>query len=163
MKIWLARKWKWNICVVLCSFICLSGAAVMAEEEALKAAKIFFESFVEGGENVEPNIVDYFADDAKIIAIRQVGDNEPQRIVTNGRRHKEYLRRAFKRAKIKKLTGKKGSSFSDVFYAMEGECVRISALRHSEFRRTETLYSLLVCQDSQGEWRIMEEINEIKE
>lgn len=143
------------------SLAVLAGGPVFAEE-LMDSAGAFFKKYVDGGNQASAAIINYFADDARIVAVRHLPEGGTVRIETTGEEHKKLLKKTRLRARVSKISMQALTTFSDVAYTLEDGCVRITAVRHVSPRQTMTPYSLLICRKDGREWRIKEEIMEIQ-
>ena len=145
------------------AFLLVAACGGVCADELLDSAEAFFKSYVDGGNKAASFIVDYISDDARIVTLRHTREGETYRIETTGVKHKKFLKKMRLHARVSKITSRTVTSFSDITYKPEDGCVRITASRHVEPKGTVTPYSLLVCKDEGNEWRIKEELVEIKE
>ena len=149
--------------IVFPAFLAVTACGWLFADERMDSAEAFFKSYVDGGNNADPMIIDYFADDARIIAVRHPLEGESVRVGSTGARHKIFLKKMLLHARVSKAMTRAVTTFSDVAYNPEEGCVRITALRHVAPKNATTPYSLLICKDDSNEWRIQEELMEIKE
>jgi len=52
------------------------------------------------------------------------------------------------------------NTYSDVTFTVDGDRVRVKAVRYSNLKHYESPLELLVGPDEEGEWKILEEISE---
>lgn len=155
------KRGLWVI-AILAFLAAMAGGGAFADE-LMTSAEAFFKSYVDGGNHADSDIIDYFADDARILAVRHLRDGGTARIGTTGEKHKEYLKKTRRRARMSKVAMGTLTTFSDVAYNLEEGCVRITASRHVSPAQMTTPYSLLICRDGNKQWRIQEEIIETEE
>ncbi|HPB68029.1 MAG TPA: hypothetical protein PLT76_03385 [Candidatus Omnitrophota bacterium] len=151
-----------RIIVLWASLAVWAGGAVFADE-LMDSAEAFFKSYVDGGNQASASVVNYFADDARIIAVRHLPEGGTVRIETTGEKHKKMLRKTRLRARASKISMQALTTFSDIAYDLEDGCVRVTAVRHVSPRQTTTPYSLLICRKDDKDWCIKEEIIELKQ
>jgi len=77
-----------RIIVLWASLAVWAGGAVFADE-LMDSAEAFFKSYVDGGNQASASVVNYFADDARIIAVRHLPEGGTVRIETTGEKHKK--------------------------------------------------------------------------
>ncbi len=149
--------------IVLWASLAVWGGGAAFADELMDSAEAFFKSYVDGGNQASASIVNYFADDARIVAVRHLPEGGTVRIETTGEKHKKMLRKTRLRARASKVSMQALTTFSDVAYNLENGCVRITAVRHVSPRQTTTPYSLLICRKDGKDWSIKEEIIELKQ
>ncbi|MFA5260320.1 MAG: hypothetical protein WC450_03735, partial [Candidatus Omnitrophota bacterium] len=133
--------------IVFWAFLAVTAGGGVAADELLDSAGAFFKSYVDGGNRADLYIIDYFADDARIVAVRHLREGGTAKIGTTGEKHKKFLMKMRRHARAIKTTTQTLTTFSDVAYNLENGCVRITALRHVTPKETTTPYSLLICKN----------------
>ncbi len=148
-----------SILITILLLVVLFDHTIFAESKpSIESAKLFFEHFVAMGDEFNSEVADFYSDDAKITSIRKYPFNESKRTEMTNTQYKELIRKIMPLAKAR---GDK-NTFSDVSYEIERDFVRIKATRYSVLKDYYSPYSLLVGQNSEGNWLIYEENTETK-
>ena len=146
-----------NSATLLNSTTLSNSAAVLAEDGRLAAAEAFFERYQELLQAFDPEVIDQYSDDARIVNVRRYPGDLPDRTLElTGAQYKDLARGAMPMAKERGDV----SRYSELTYSLEGERVRIRATRYSVLKDYESPYSALVGPSEKGSWLIFEEHSE---
>lgn len=125
------------------------------EDERLTKARALFEAYVALERAFDPAIADLYADDAYIENTRTYPSGEERTLVFPPAQYKALIRQAMPLAKTRGDT----STYSDAVFSVEGERVRIDALRYSNLKQYEAPIQLEVGRGPDGEWLVFKEIS----
>jgi hypothetical protein len=134
-----------------------AAAGAPAAGAARKSAEALFARYIDLEHAFDPALVDLYADNAHIES-RVIVVGRPATVRTwSGAQYKDLLRRALQKAKEKKQDL---NYYSAINYLVEGDRVRIKAMRYAELQKAVSPVELLVGPDAAGTWRIFEELSE---
>ena len=119
-------------------------------------ARAVFDAYVRLGEAFDPALADLYADTAKISNRRVFPDGTSRELAMPAPSYKTLLRQVMPVAKERNDV----SRYSDVRYVVDGDNVRIHAMRHSVMKDYTAPHTLLVGPDTDGTWRVLEESGE---
>lgn len=133
-----------------------SGAASAQLTESLESqAAELFERYTTLERAFDPAVAELYSDDAYIENTRTYPTGEQRRLVVPAPRYKELIRRAMPLAAARQDR----STYSEITFKVEGERVRIRALRHSHLKDHTSPIELLVG-PGPDRWLIYEEISQ---
>ena len=128
-----------------------------SEDHRLAAARTFFAQYQELLHAFDPEVIEQYADDARIVNVRKYPAGLPdRRLELRGDQYKELARNTMALAKER---GDR-SEYSEITYTLEGQRVRIHATRYSVLKDYESPYSALVGPSEEGAWLIYEELSQ---
>ena len=116
----------------------------------------FFDRYVKLEHSFDPAAADLYSDDAVIRNTRTYPTGQRRTMTTPAPEYKSLIRKIMPLAKVRGDT----SSYKDVTYTKEGDSVRIKATRHSNLKNYDSPISILISQDEDGHWLIVEEISQ---
>ncbi len=135
------------------------AAFAWAQDSGVDSARQLFARYAELENAHDPAVADLYADEAFIKTRRSMPMGDPQEITVPAAKHKMLLRQNMAVAKAR---GER-SAYSDVTYTVEGNFVRIGALRSSHPKKDAAPISLLVGPSPGGKWLIYEELSESRQ
>jgi hypothetical protein len=134
-----------------------SASLPEATGEAKKQAEELFTHYVDYEHSFDNKLVGLYSRQAKIVS-RVVLPGKPPRVRSwNGATYRDMLGRALQQARKTKTDL---NYYSGVIYLREGSRVRIKAMRYAQQQKALSPMELLVGPDTDGTWRIFEEISE---
>lgn len=142
--------------VVCTAFLTISSQG--AESESIKQAQRVFDAYVVLGDTFDPKAVDLYSDAARIQMKIVSADGSVRELAIPTAQFKKIVREAMPVARDRGDT----NTFSEVKYSVEGNAVRITMKRYSVMNKYTVPHSMLVAQGESGEWKIVEELSELK-
>jgi hypothetical protein len=139
--------------------LALAAAALLAcarEDPEIRKARDFFERYVDLYDAFDPQVVGLYSDQVRAINLRRYENGAERQMELEGARYKELLAKSLPLARER---GDRGT-YSDVTFAIEGEYVRISAMRFSQIKGYALPLTLRVGPIAAQDWRIVEERSE---
>lgn len=134
-----------------------SAALPEATGEAKKQAEELFTHYVDYEHNFDNKLVGLYSRQAHVES-RVILPGKPPRVLTwDGATYRDKLGRALQMARKTKTDL---TYYSSVVYLRDGSRVRIKAMRYAEQQKALSPMELLVGPDTDGTWRIFEEISE---
>lgn len=133
---------------------CLDASAQpVSKDEAAR----FFAQYVQLSNAFDMRFTEMYAPSARVIGLRHTDSGEKERQELTGAQWKQLV--SFNLAKARKRNEQ--STFSKIRYELQGEQVRIRALRYSLRKcHTDSSYSMLIGRHAREGLRIEEEIFE---
>ena len=128
-----------------------------SDQDKIASAKKLFDAFVTLGDNYDPKVADLYSDKAVVKTNRIYPDGSVKTMTIPSLQWKQLVRQVMP---IAKERGDR-STFSKIQFLVEGNRVRIKAIRYSELKEYASPYSMLVGTEN-GKWLIFEEITETK-
>lgn len=141
--------------VLLGMLFCVSSTISAAE---FTQAKLFFKDFMSLEKRFDPKVAELYSDKAQISMTRLYPDGSQRQMSLTGSQYKPLLRSAMPLAKARGDS----SRYDQIVYSQESNGVRIRMRRYSELKKYYSPYSLLVAEESKGQWRIIEEIAQMR-
>lgn len=134
-----------------------SAALPEATGEAKKQAEELFTHYVDYEHNFDNKLVGLYSRQAHIESRVILPGKAPRVLTWDGATYRDKLGRALQMARKTKTDL---TYYSSVVYLREGSRVRIKAMRYAEQQKALSPMELLVGPDTDGTWRIFEEISE---
>jgi hypothetical protein len=116
----------------------------------------FFDRYVKLEHAFDPAAANLYSDDAVIRNTRTYPTGQQRTMTTPAPKYKSLIRKVMPLAKVRGDT----NSYKDITYTKEGDRVRIKATRHSNLKNYDSPISILISQDDNGHWLIVEEISQ---
>jgi hypothetical protein len=136
----------------------LIGLAAVAPAHSVadapeRRAQQLFAHFVQLAHAFDPALADLYADEARIVSVRQYPSGPDRTFELRGTEYKALIREAMPLAKARGDL----NTYANLSYQREGARVWIRATRHSVLKQYSSPYSRLVGPDGAGKWLIYEE------
>ena len=136
--------------------VTVSITIAATEDSRIFKAEKLFEQYVLLEHTFDSGAADLYSDNAVIRNKRRYPTGQVRELSLPAQKYKELVRSSMPIAKLRGDT----NSYSEVNYFIEGEGVRINAVRFSELKKYSSPISLLVKPSQSGNWLIFEEISE---
>ncbi len=143
-----------KIHVVLFLSLLTAGTAIAGEK--VKQAKKIFSQYVTLAEKFDPAVAELYSNTAKIQNTRIYPDGRRKVMSLDGKKYKVLIRIGMPLSKARGDTNK----YTEVNYVKKDSKVTITATRYSNLKKYSSPLTLVVGADTDGKWRILQEISQ---
>ena len=143
-----------KIYVALFLYMLTAGAAIAGEK--VKQAKKIFTQYVTLADKFDPAVTELYSNAAKIQNTRIYPDGRRRVMSLDGKKYKVLIRIGMPFSKARGDTNK----YTEVNYVKKDSKVTITATRFSNLKKYSSPLTLVVGADTDGKWRILEEISQ---